>query len=163
LSQDWHIDARDERVDSALVRSLALFRSTARYSMHRTRKYQALRKELVRYREAWRRRGRLDARAFRDALSSRVSLNPRIGSRRSPIASRGRTRARLFPRPPDSSSGAASARQGPGSPRGIYDRDARGRRGAIQSRHGIVIDSILGKETVDALNVPVSFRLGQIA
>jgi murein L,D-transpeptidase YcbB/YkuD len=34
---------------------------------------------------------------------------------------------------------------------------------AFQARHGIAVDSTLGPETVNALNAPVSYRLGQIA
>ena len=45
-------------------------------------------------------------------------------------------------------------------------RTAPGLAGAVaqfQREHGIVVDSALGKETLSALNVPATYRLGQIA
>jgi murein L,D-transpeptidase YcbB/YkuD len=44
-----------------------------------------------------------------------------------------------------------------------YDQTLAGGVAAFQSRHGIAVDSALGPETVQALNVPVGYRLGQIA
>jgi murein L,D-transpeptidase YcbB/YkuD len=45
----------------------------------------------------------------------------------------------------------------------VYDQALAAGVAAFQARHGITVDSALGPETVNALNVPVSFRLGQIA
>jgi L,D-transpeptidase YcbB len=44
-----------------------------------------------------------------------------------------------------------------------YDRVLAGAVANFQAHHDIGVDSMLGPETVDALNRPVSFRLGQIA
>ncbi|HEY0780307.1 MAG TPA: L,D-transpeptidase family protein, partial [Gemmatirosa sp.] len=44
-----------------------------------------------------------------------------------------------------------------------YDPALAGGVAAFQARHGIAVDSMLGPETVNALNVPVAYRMGQIA
>lgn len=44
-----------------------------------------------------------------------------------------------------------------------YDAALAGGVATFQARHGIAVDSVLGPETVNALNVPVAYRLGQIA
>src|SRR5205085_12638020 len=54
---------------------------------------------------------------------------------------------------------AGAARSGPG----IYDRDLAGAVAVFQQRHSINVDSALGKETIDALNVPATYRLAEIA
>jgi murein L,D-transpeptidase YcbB/YkuD len=45
----------------------------------------------------------------------------------------------------------------------VYDQALAAGVATFQARHGIAVDSALGPETVNALNVPVGFRLGQIA
>jgi murein L,D-transpeptidase YcbB/YkuD len=45
----------------------------------------------------------------------------------------------------------------------VYDHALAAGVAAFQSRHGIAVDSALGPETVKALNVPVAYRMGQIA
>jgi murein L,D-transpeptidase YcbB/YkuD len=44
-----------------------------------------------------------------------------------------------------------------------YDGDLADAVGEFQRRHAIVVDKQLGKETLDAMNVPATFRLAQIA
>ena len=45
----------------------------------------------------------------------------------------------------------------------MFDGTLAGALADFQARHGIVVDSMLGKETLDALNVPADYRLAQIA
>jgi murein L,D-transpeptidase YcbB/YkuD len=45
----------------------------------------------------------------------------------------------------------------------VFDDGLAAEIAQFQARHGINVDSALGKETLDALNVPVEYRLGQIA
>jgi L,D-transpeptidase YcbB len=49
------------------------------------------------------------------------------------------------------------------SPRAVYDQQLAAAVADFQARHGIVVDSMLGKETLDAMNVPPMYRLAQIA
>lgn len=58
--------------------------------------------------------------------------------------------------------GGAAARA-PRAGQAVYDPALAGGVAAFQARHGIAVDSTLGPETVNALNAPVSYRLGQIA
>ena len=58
---------------------------------------------------------------------------------------------------------STSTAQGTATGATIYDHDLAGAVAAFQARHSINVDSALGKETIDAMNVPVEFRLGQIA
>ena len=41
----------------------------------------------------------------------------------------------------------------------VYDRTLAGAVAQFQARHSIGVDSMLGKETVDAMNVPADYRL----
>jgi murein L,D-transpeptidase YcbB/YkuD len=45
----------------------------------------------------------------------------------------------------------------------VYDRNLAAAVGEFQLRHSINVDSALGKETIDAMNVSASYRLGEIA
>jgi murein L,D-transpeptidase YcbB/YkuD len=45
----------------------------------------------------------------------------------------------------------------------VFDDALAGAVAQFQVRHAIVVDSALGTETLDALNVPAEYRLGQIA
>ncbi|HET9683358.1 MAG TPA: L,D-transpeptidase family protein, partial [Gemmatimonadaceae bacterium] len=50
-----------------------------------------------------------------------------------------------------------------GAAAGVVDAGLAGGIAQFQAHHGIVVDSALGSETLDALNVPAAYRLGQIA
>ncbi|MFL5529995.1 MAG: murein L,D-transpeptidase, partial [Gemmatimonadaceae bacterium] len=58
---------------------------------------------------------------------------------------------------------ASSPQATTASSAGTYDRNLAGAVAEFQQRHGINVDSSLGKETVDAMNVPATYRLGEIA
>src|SRR5262249_53218847 len=58
---------------------------------------------------------------------------------------------------------ATSANRKATAPRPVFDRSLAAAVAQFQARHGIVVDSMLGQETVDAMNVPASYRLAQIA
>jgi len=45
----------------------------------------------------------------------------------------------------------------------VYDASLAGAVALYQSRHAINVDSALGKETIESMNVPAAFRLGEIA
>ncbi|GJG86269.1 hypothetical protein tb265_14500 [Gemmatimonadetes bacterium T265] len=68
--------------------------------------------------------------------------------------------------PPPARRGAARAPARAGQTaagQATYDAGLAGGVAAFQARHGIAVDSLLGPETVNALNVPVDYRMGQIA
>jgi murein L,D-transpeptidase YcbB/YkuD len=57
----------------------------------------------------------------------------------------------------------ASSQQAKGPSGSLFDHDLAGAVALFQTRHSITVDSALGKETLDAMNLPADYRLGQIA
>jgi murein L,D-transpeptidase YcbB/YkuD len=172
LAQNWHISAREERVDSALT--LTLREDDFGAGLVRMRPqdpgYDSLRVEFVRFRD-------LVSRGAWDTVPAGRQLKP--GDSDSP-ARLAALRARLTAEGYLSDSTAATStvasdsaadttkkttkavraqRTGPG----VYDRHLAAAVADFQARHSIGVDSMLGKETVDAMNVPASYRLAQVA
>jgi len=147
LAQAWHINPLEERVDSAL--SLTIREDDLAAGLARMRPqdpgYDSLRTQLVQFREiakkGWNevpagkalKRGQSDSPARLRALRDRLSVEGFLS---------------------DSAGSDSSAK---------FDATLAGAVADFQARHGIVVDSMLGKETLDALNVPAAYRLAQIA
>jgi murein L,D-transpeptidase YcbB/YkuD len=150
--QSWYIDPREERVDSALARMLRAPRLDQALDSMRPRHdaYNALLTELDRYR-------RIVAAGGWKRLDKGPALSPRDKAPASRLAAlRERLRA----------SGLLDSRERPAKDTTagrIYDDVLAGAVAQFQARHGIVVDSILGAETLDALNVPAEYRVAQIA
>lgn len=178
VSQDWFIATGDERVDSAVVRSLQI--PDLNRSIDRMRPqdddYQALRQQLVRYRAlaakgAWPKvpagrallPGEGDSPARLTALRNRLAVEGLLGTPNggphdaTTLAPAGRGN----PHPGDTVTRRPRLPVRPGQ--AAYDAALAGGVAAFQARHGIAVDSVLGPETVNALNVPAAYRLGQIA
>ncbi len=150
LAQDWHIAANRERVDSAVARSLRdahLDSAIARMRPHDA-EYDALRRALVRFRD-------IVAAGGWPTVPTGKALKPGQADRPERIAAlRQRLRVEGF--------GAQLAdTASTGRPR--YDAELAGLVAKFQARHGIAVDSMLGAETVQSLNVPAPYRLAQIA
>ncbi len=158
MSQDWHIDPREEDVDSALVdviRSEDLRKAIAQLRPQE-QDYDALRKQLQRFRGivkagGWPvvpkgkslKPGQVDVAARLDALYERLRVEGLLEPN---------TFRPMVPTPPDSA-----------MPEGVlYDAKLAGAVARFQASHGIVIDSVLGPGTVEALNISAEYRLGQI-
>ena len=171
IGQAWHIDARDENVDSALVRTLVRQPLDKAIGAMRPsdEEYAALQKELVRYRE-------LVAKGGWQAIPAGKPL--KRGQSDSPAriaALRARLQAEGISVPAPSSTSAAPAQNGAStngssagqrpsaSPGVVFDDGLAAAIAQFQMRHAINVDSALGKETLDALNVPAEYRLGQVA
>ena len=162
VGQSWHIDARDENVDSALVRTLVKQPLDKAINAMRPNdeEYVALQKELVRFREVVG-KGSWKAIPAGKALKRGQTDSPeRIAALRDRLQAEGIT-------VPGASSSSTSSRDGASAPRSaagaVFDDGLASAIAEFQARHGINVDSSLGKETVDALNVPAEYRLGQIA
>jgi len=158
LGQAWHINPLEEKVDSALALTLREDDFAAGLVRMRPQdaKYDSLRTKFAEFRAfvashpAW------------GTVPEGKPLKPRDTD--SPVrlaALRARLRAEGYL--PDSTATPAtdSAAQRPGGR--VYDRELAGAVAAFQARHSIGVDSMLGKETVDAMNVPAPYRLAQIA
>lgn len=165
VSQNWHIDRHEENEDSALIRSIrnpALDKAIA--SMRPAEDdYVGLMKELARYRTIVEAGGWPSVPEGRGVKPGESDKPARLAALRARLAVEGIKVPAATPSagaPPAESTAAASARR---SGSAIYDRPLAAAVAVFQSRHGIGVDSALGPETVNALNVPATFRLGQIA
>jgi murein L,D-transpeptidase YcbB/YkuD len=145
VAQSWHINTEDQQVDSALARSLREKDLAA--AMGRMRPldydYDMLRRKLADYR-------RIAAGGGWQPIPAGKAL--KRGDKDSPArlaALRVRLRAEGF----RTDSGAADT----------YDASLAAAVANFQAHHTIGVDSMLGQETVDALNVPATFRVAQIA
>ena len=163
-SEDWHIDPRKVDVDSALAQRLRLEPLDRAIAQLRPEDetYDFLREALVRYRElagrGWQpvpggrslKPGDTDSTARLEALVARLRAEEFLTG---DVA--------LAPPPVtvDSATGDTLDTSG----LAVYDARLAGAVATFQARHGIVVDSILGPETVASLGVPASYRLGQIA
>ena len=172
VSQDWHIEAQHERLDSAVVHSLRADRLATGIANMRPRgeDYEALRKSIGAMRErvaagGWQpvpegkplKPGDRDDPARLTALRARLAAEGLLGGTRdSGLGTRSRA-AR------DSSTADASSPESRVPSPAVYDRELAGAVAVYQARHAIGVDSILGDETVKSLNVPADYRLGQVA
>lgn len=152
VAQDWHIDRHEENEDSALVQSIrnpALDKAIA--SMRPADDdYAGLQRELIRFRT-------IVAKGGWPSVPEGKAVKPGESDNPTRLAA---LRARL------GAEGIAVATDSAGAaPRNaaIYDRSLAAAVAAFQSRHGIAVDSMLGPETMKSLNIPATYRLGQIA
>ena len=186
LGQSWHINPLEERIDSALA--LTIREDDLAAGLVRMRPqdpgYDSLRVQLSRFREfvsrgGWDsvpagkalKRGDSDSPARLAALRARLSAEGFLSDSTSPTTStsdstsdstttKGTTKATTKATMATKATKATrAARSGPG----VFDATLAGAVADFQARHGIVVDSMLGKETLDAMNVSPQYRLAQIA
>ena len=189
LSQSWHIDPKATDVDSAVARSLreARFDQALGTMRPQDESYALLREQLTRYREiaaagGWQpvpggaklkpgdaapvaRLQALEARLRVEGLLADGGGTAEPGQADVPPSSAG---ARADSAAGDTVGGtrrdtAARRTATPRPGQALYDDRLAGAVALFQSRHGIVVDSILGEETVTSLNLPAEYRLAQIA
>lgn len=176
VSTAWHIDPNQIDVDSAVARSLrsARFDQALAALAPQDGSYALLRRELQRYRElaargGWQpvpggaalRPGDRAPAARLAALERRLAVEGLLDGDQPAAPSDVPTAARPASWQPQQAGQAGQPGQGAGG--GVYDDRLAGAVAAFQARHGIVVDSILGAETVASLNLPADYRLAQIA
>ncbi|GLC28398.1 L,D-transpeptidase family protein [Roseisolibacter agri] len=179
VTEDWHIDPKEEEVDTALVR--AMQEPATDQALDRLRPqdpdYAALRKALVQYRD-------LSAKGSWAAVPAGRALKPgepdaatRLQALRARLSAEGLTSDSAAAAPtsegvsPANAAGAGDSAQRkraarvrpPRAGEAVYDAALAGAVAEYQARHGIVVDSILGEQTVKSMNLSPSYRLGQIA
>ena len=155
VSQSWYINPREEHIDSALARTLREGPLDRSIQLIRPQDptYDSLRVQLMHYRE-------LAAKGDWPTVPKGPQLKPgEMDSRARLTALADRLRAEGYLPADSASSDSTRAASG----RMKYDTRLAGAVAEFQARHDIGVDSMLGPETVDALNEPVSFRVGQIA
>jgi L,D-transpeptidase YcbB len=146
LGQAWHINPREERVDSALVLTLREDDLGAGLTRMRPQDpgYDSLRVALAKYRALAANGGWPEVPRGRRLRRGDTGSETRLASLRMRLAAEGYA--------VDST-----------APTSRFDRVLAASVAQFQARHGIVVDSALGEATVDALNVPVDYRVAQIA
>jgi len=146
LGQAWHINPSAERVDSALALTLREDDLAAGLTRMRPQDpaYDSLRIELGRYRE-------LAAKGDWPTVPAGKAL--KRGDTDSP-ARLAALRARLAAEGFGTTDSVAKP--------AVFDRGLAGAVADFQAHHGIVVDSMLGLETLESLNVPISYRMAQI-
>jgi len=154
VSQDWHIAPTSAQVDSALGRFLGdrRFDITLMQMRPEYPEYKDLQKQLTRFRQ-------IVAKGGWDSVPSGKALKAGDTAPAERLtALRNRLRVEGYdvgtPKGSAGSNGIATA---------VYDQALAAAVAQFQREHGIAVDSALGKETLQALNVPATFRLGQIA
>jgi len=154
VSQDWHIKATSAQVDSALGRFLRDTRFDITMTQMRPQysEYTDLQKQLTRFRQ-------LVAKGGWDSVPGGKALKAGDSAPAERLTAL-RDRLRVEGYDVGAPSGSTKDK---GTTNGVYDRGLAAAVGQFQREHGISVDSALGKETVQALNVPATFRLGQIA
>jgi L,D-transpeptidase YcbB len=167
VGQSWHIDARDENVDSALVRTLVKLPLDKAINAMRPNdeEYAALQKELARFREVVSKGGWKPIPAGKPLKRGQSDSPERIAALRARLAAEGISvpEASAASNAALADSGAKTTRSSPARSGAVFDNGLASAIAQFQARHGINVDSSLGKETLDALNVPAEYRLGQIA
>ncbi|HYU54425.1 MAG TPA: L,D-transpeptidase family protein [Gemmatimonadaceae bacterium] len=158
VAQAWHVDPEGENVDSALVRNLRYEHlDKALTTMRPTDDdYLGLSRELQRWRV-------IVAKGGWQPVPS-PSGNAKRGSAMDP-AVLAAVRSRLAAEGISVSAASSATDSTPRATAGTRANDT-GLAAAIaefQQRHSINVDSALGKETIEAMNVPASYRLGEIA
>jgi L,D-transpeptidase YcbB len=143
ISQSWHIDREDAPIDSALARSLKDGDLSAAIARMRPDdyEYEMLRRKLQDYRTL------ANAGGWPAIQAGPAMKIGEGGSLARLHALRARLRAEGF----DVDTG------------NTYDRSFATAVAQFQQRHGIKVDSMIGQETLDALNVPTTVRTAQIA
>ena len=162
FNQSWHISRREERIDSALTLTLRTDDFSAGLGrMHpQDPMYDSLRVAYAKYRNLVAAGGWQpvpDGKALKHGASDSPA---RLGALRARLAAEGYLGDSTTP-PADSANTKATATRTATRP--VYDRTLAAAVAQFQARHGIVVDSMLGTETVEAMNVPVQYRLAQIA
>ena len=147
IAQNWHIDPRDEQVDSALVRAIRFSAIDKAIASLRPQDsdYVGLRKALDQYQKivvkgGW--KGVPDGKPVKPGERMEPA---RIAALTQRLAIEG------YPVPTDSAN------------RGVYSHELAGAVANFQTHHAIAVDSMLGKETLDALNQSAPYRAAQIA
>ncbi|HXT15973.1 MAG TPA: L,D-transpeptidase family protein [Gemmatimonadaceae bacterium] len=163
LNQAWHINNQDEKVDSALTLSLREDDLAAGLARMRPQDpaYDSLRLQLGRYRDLVNKGGWQPIPDGRALKRGDADSPARISALRNRLAAEGYLSDSTVQ--PASTDSAAAPRKVARAGGAVFDRTLAGAVAQFQASHSIGVDSMLGKETLDALNMPAADRLAEIA
>jgi L,D-transpeptidase YcbB len=161
VAQAWHVNPQEENIDSALVRNLRYEQlDKALATMRPTDEdYAQLAKALQNYR-VLAAKGGWQPVPVTENVKPGASANPAVlAAVRNRLAAEGIVPAAG----PGTASMTGSSPQMKEPSGSVYDHELAAAVALFQARHSINVDSALGKETVDAMNIPARYRLGEIA
>lgn len=155
FNQSWHINRQEEKIDSALTLTLREDDLSAGLVRMRPQDpmYDSLRTEFVRYRAVVARGGWQPIPDGPQLKPGKSASPARLAALRARLAAEG-----YLPDTAAKAGDSASAR----AP-STYDHALAGAVAQFQVEHSIAVDSMLGGETLEAMNLPAQYRLGQIA
>jgi murein L,D-transpeptidase YcbB/YkuD len=161
VAQAWHVDPEKENVDSALVRNLRYEQlDKALATMRPTDDdYLGLSKQLQNYRGIVAKGGWQkipDTRNIKPGAPANPAVLAAVRNRLAAegiVPASGANKASMTPSPQGATASSGST----------YDHDLAAAVALFQTRHGINVDSALGKETIESMNVPADYRLAEIA
>src|SRR6266404_3951020 len=160
VAQAWHVNPQEDNVDSALVRNLRYEQlDKALATMRPTDDdYAGLSKELQNYRL-------IVAKGGWQPVPATANLKPGAPASPAVLAAVQERLAieGIVPASGPSKASIVQPQDGSAPSAATYDHDLAAAVALFQARHGINVDSALGKETLESMNVPASYRLGEIA
>ena len=150
VAQNWHIDPENEKIDSALARAIRITAIDRAIATMRPQDpdYTGLRKQLDRYQQIVVRGGWPGIPSGQPAKPGEKMSPARVAALRQRLVAEGY---------------AVPQAQNAQTTQGTYDRELAGAVAVFQAHHAIAVDSMLGKETFDALNQSAAYRAAQIA
>jgi len=160
VAQAWHVNPEEDNVDSALVRNLRYEQlDKALATMRPTNEdYAGLSKQLQNYRL-------IVAKGGWQPIPATGNLKPGAPASPAVLAAVQERLAveGIVPASGPSKASIIQPQDASAPPAATYDHDLAAAVALFQARHGINVDSALGKETLESMNVPASYRLGEIA
>ena len=161
VAQAWHVNPEEENIDSALVRNLRYERlDKALATMRPTDDdYAGLSKQLEVYRGIVVKGGWQNVPATKNVKPGEPADPAVLTAVRNRLAAEGIVPASG----PNKASVTPSVQGAKSAAPNTYDADLAAAVALFQTRHGINVDSALGKETIESMNVPASYRLAEIA
>lgn len=161
VAQAWHVNPEEENVDSSLVRNLRYEQlDKALATMRPTdTDYAGLSQQLQNYRVIVSKGGWQkipDTRNVKPGAPADPAVLAAVRNRLAVegiIPAGGANKASMLSLPQITTAQAGTT----------YDSELAAAVALFQARHGINVDSALGKETIESMNVPANYRLGEIA
>lgn len=161
VAQAWHVNPEEENVDSALIRNLRYEHLDKALATMRPNDadYAALSQQLQNYRVIVAKGGWQNVPKTKNVKPGAPADPAVLAAVRNRLAAEGiipaggANKASMIPSPQSATT----------PPANTYDHDLAAAVALFQARHGINVDSALGKETIESMNVPARFRLGEIA
>jgi murein L,D-transpeptidase YcbB/YkuD len=163
VNQSWHISGKEEKVDSALFRSIRADQLDKAIALMRPRDegYDSLRVQLAKYR-LLAQKGLTTVPEGKILNAGQTDSPARITALKTRLSEEGYFTDSVPATTPALTADSTSAKK-PTPASAVFSRGLASAVGKFQSHHGIVVDSSLGIETVNAMNVSAKYRAAQIA